>query len=370
MSSLSQLQENLRSVAERSLLIRSLCTNEESTKQHLVLPTLEALGYECSNPYVLQPEYAADFRPGVQDRADYVILQNAEPVIAIECKKCGTDLASNRGQLRGYFTALPQVRLGILTDGIRFEFFTDCENTNIMDDEPFVTLDVSADVTADVLDALLVVCRSNFNPRTIAEMAEMRLVSKRVRTVLMQEVRDPSVEFCRSILRQAGRTNLQSNTIQTRYGGLIRAAFEEALVMPVVEIMRDLASKQAAEDIIDRALTPRVITTDRELAVFRYACRRLAYLATDETQFAAIERVQYRDFIGKFVVYFGSVNKGRLFEFIEGKNGYDKFIFPQPYGEIETNTMRDIDEALRVTFAQRVRELNSGEFDLRKAAVA
>jgi hypothetical protein len=101
------------------------------------------------------------------------------------------------------------------------------------------------------------------------------------------------------------------------------------------------------------------VTTDRELAVYRYVCRRLAFLSADEHQFAAIERVQHRDYVGKFAVYYENVRKGRLFDFVAGDNGYEKFIFPDPYGEIVTNSMADIDEALRAIFAQRVRELGS-----------
>jgi len=58
-------------------------------------------------------------------------------------------------------------------------------------------------------------------------------------------------------------------------------------------------------------------------------------------------------------VYYRNVHKGRLFDFIEGSNGYDKFVFAEPFGEIVTNSMTDIDEALRKTFSQRVRDLGA-----------
>ena len=140
-------------------------------------------------------------------------MRDGNPIVAIECKKVGTDLSINRGQLRAYFTALQSVRLGVLTNGLSFEFFVDCENTNIMDQEPFVTLDLEAaaraPIPADVLDALLALTRSNFQPDAVTEMAEWRLVAKRVRTVLMQEVREPSDEFCRLILQRVGVRNVR-----------------------------------------------------------------------------------------------------------------------------------------------------------------
>jgi hypothetical protein len=352
-----------------------MCQNEESTKQYLILPLLNLLGYDCSNPYEVQPEYAASFRNGVQDRVDYAILRDGVPLIAIECKKCGCELSSERGQLSGYFAALTSVRVGVLTDGIRFEFFTDSEDPNVMDEEPFVTLDLSASeqVPSDVLEALSLVTRSNFNPYSIAEAAEARLIAKRVRAILMQEVREPSEKFCRVILDQAGLKNLRRTLIQTYYSGLIRNAFEEALILPVLEEIRKAAAPASLDQSegFGEANAQRIITTDRELAVYRYVCRRLAFLSPDETHFSAVEQVQHKDYVGKFVVYFRSVRKGRLFEFIEGSNGYDKFIFPGPFGEMTTNTMQDIDEPLRKMFVQRVREFQAEKLlDVRNTAVA
>lgn len=364
METLGDLQASLAAIAERSAHIKSACANEESTKLYLVLPVIGALGYDYTDPFVVQPEHAADFRSEMQERVDYAVLKDGIPIIAIECKKRGTDLAANRGQLRAYFSALPTVRLGILSDGLRFEFFVDCETPNIMDAEPFATLDLEAaaraPIPADVLDALFLLTRSNFDPDAIAEAAGERLIVKRLRTVLMEEVREPSDEFCRIVLQRVGVKNVRRTSIEARYSSLVRNAFEDALVMPVLEKLRQ-RKPQIQETPIEDAIDAqqRIVTTDRELAVYRYVCRRLAFLATDEHQFAAVERVHHRDYVGKFAVYYEKLQKGRLFDFIEGTDGYDKFIFPDPFGEVVTNAMRDIDEPLRTVFTQRIRELGA-----------
>ena len=365
MNGQSELSSNLTAIAERLPTIRGICTNEESTKLFLVLPVLRALGYDVSDPAVVQPEYAADFREGLTDRVDYVIMRDDVPVIAVECKRVGADLSSNRGQLRAYFTALQSARLGILTNGVRFEFFVDCEHTNVMDDEPFVTLDMEAatqgEIPADVLEALAAVTREGFHPAAISELAELRLTSKRLRAVLMQEVREPSPDFCRVILKLAGFENVRRSRIESLYSSMVRNAFEEAFVLPVLEHLRTAQEAQEGNTPMSDVAAQRIVTTDRELAVYRYVCRRLAYLSGDEFQFAAIEHVHYRDYVGKFAVYYRSVNKGRLFDFIEGGNGYDKYIFPEPFGEILTSTMADIDRPLRAVFAQRIGELGSAQ---------
>ena len=107
METLGDLHASLAAIAERSAQIKSACANEESTKLYLILPVVGALGYDYTDPFVVQPEHAADFRAEMQERVDYVVLKDGIPIIAIECKKRGTDLAANRGQLRAYFSALP-----------------------------------------------------------------------------------------------------------------------------------------------------------------------------------------------------------------------------------------------------------------------
>ena len=363
MDALGELRADLAMIAERSVAIMDACSNEEGTKLYLVLPVLGALGYDYSNPYEVQPEYAADFRDGMPERVDYVIMRDGTPVIAVECKKAGTELAANRGQLRAYFTALQSVRLGILTDGIRFEFFVDCEAQNIMDAEPFAILDLEAAtrgaIPRDVLEVLSSISAANFDPDTIAEIAETRLVAKRLRAVLMQEVREPSDELCRMLLQRTGMRNIRRASIQARYGALIRTAFEESLVLPVLEALRASPQLNRLEAADSEGTGQRIVTTDREIAVYRYVCRRLAFLANDEHEFSAIERVHYRDYLGKFALYYENVRKGRLFDFVEGSNGYDKFSFPEPFGEIITNAIADIDEPLRVIFTERVREVGA-----------
>lgn len=358
MSGSGELLSKLTAIAERLPTIRSVCTNEESTKLFLVLPVLSALGYDVTDPTVVQPEYSADFRDGLSDRVDYAIMRDGEPVIAIECKKAGVEVASNRGQLRGYFTALTSVKLGILTNGLRFEFFVDVDTANIMDEEPFVTLDIESAthraIPADVLEALTSVTKARFQPASVARIAEMRLLSKRLRSAVMQQVREPSLEFCRVILRAAGQDNVHKSRIESLYSSMVRNAFEEAFVIPVMELLRAKQNHAEIEAPASSSETQRIITTDRELAVYRYVCRRLAFLASDEHQFAAIDHVHYKDYLGKFAVYYRSVNKGRLFDFIEGGNGYDRFIFPDPIGEIVTSTMAEIDEPLRAIFLQRI----------------
>jgi predicted type IV restriction endonuclease len=363
---LKELGNRLSAVAKRLATIRGACTNEESTKLHLILPVLAALGYDPSNPYEIYPEHAASFDSSLNNRVDFAVLRDGVPIIAIECKKVGVDLVCERGQLRSYFNALQPVKLGILTNGVVWEFFVDSENPNIMDEEPFLTLDLETvaigGVSDELLQVLAEITKNAFAPSNIAEIAHVQLVRKRLRTALADELKSPSEEFCRFALQKVGLKNVRRAQIERHYGPMVKMALTESLVLPAAE--RLLADQGVGPPPID----DRILTTDRELAVYQYVRRRLAFLVDDELHFGAIEQVHYKDYIGKLVIFFERERKGWLFDYIEGADGCDKFMFPAPYGTIVTSNILDIDLPLKAVFASRVRERTSPRHNLARSA--
>lgn len=70
---------------------------------------------------------------------NYAIKRDGEVIILIEAKCAGTCLDSGKAdQLHRYFHNTPTARLAILTDGVQYQFFSDLDKPNIMDDKPFM----------------------------------------------------------------------------------------------------------------------------------------------------------------------------------------------------------------------------------------
>ncbi len=112
---------------------------EEATKQALVVPLLQVLGYDVFDPREVRPEYVADFavkKAGQFEKIDYTICVGGLPVIFVECKALGAALEDHSGQLSRYFNSTPSVRVAWITDGVHLRVFTDLLEANIMDDSP------------------------------------------------------------------------------------------------------------------------------------------------------------------------------------------------------------------------------------------
>ena len=362
MDSIEELRAGLVSIAQRSLQIRPACKNEESAKLYLVLPVLGLLGYDYTNPLEVYPEHVLELTDGKEARVDFAILRDGRPIMAIEAKKVGADLSQEQDQIRRYYNANEWTRLGVLSNGIRFDFFVDSYEPDVMDADPFLTLDLEMiaqqGVQDEVLESLIRTTKKNFAPGLIAEAAHVQLVKKRLRAIFAEELSAPSEDFCRFMLGKIGLPNARRDAIERNYGPLTKAAFDEALIMPIVEQLRAHPTMPDGTSVLaSLPLTPQLVTADRELAIFAYCRRRLAFLVNEQHLFEAIEQIRYKEFVGRIAVFFGREDTGRLFDFIAGQDGRDKFSFPAPFGDIVTAELSAIDGALLSTFTSRAREL-------------
>ncbi len=160
--------------------------SEASTSQFLVMPFFEALGYSVHNPSHVEPEFTADV--GIQrEKVDFALKQDGNPVILVEVKYAGANLDNQHAaQLRRYFSTKLDVRFGILTNGLEFRLFSDLELQNVMDDEPFLTLDLQRlDETA--LDVLRQFTQTGFEKDRAIQAARSARDRQRVRRALKAE---------------------------------------------------------------------------------------------------------------------------------------------------------------------------------------
>jgi hypothetical protein len=364
MTTENELRSSLLALAKRSISIMGACSNAESTKLYLALPFLGMLGYDYTNPYEVYPDHISGTSPKGPHRIDFAILRDGNPIIGVECKASGSSLDHGNCRLREFFNASPQTKLGILTNGVIFSFFVDSDRPDVMDSEPYLTLDLEliarAGASDDIVTSLLKVTRAKFDPAMIAEAAHVTLVKRRLHTLFSSEAATPSEAFCRFALGEIGLKNVRKEAVDRYYGPIIKACFEEALVLPIVhKLQLEHGTDAGSGPLSLRHMAQQISTSERELALLTYVRRRLAYLVDNEEHFAAIDSIHAKDYVGRIAVYYGREQKGRLFDFIPGADQADKYIFPEPIGEIVTNAIGEIDSALKVTFVQRVRELKS-----------
>lgn len=195
------LIDKLTEISGRISRQKDLVLTEEAAKTAFVLPFIQALGYDVFNPDEVIPEFTADHGVKKGEKVDYAIKHNEKIVVLIECKTVGANLeAKHAGQLFRYFS-VTEARFGVLTDGVRYLFFSDLEKENKMDDRPFFEFNLLqfSDVQVDELKKF---AKSSFDLQTIIGTASNLKYHKAILGEIQKEFENPSEEIVKIL---AGR---------------------------------------------------------------------------------------------------------------------------------------------------------------------
>ena len=196
-----EFHEKIEQLKERAISLKDSLQTEEATKNALVMPFLNALGYDVYNPLEVVPEFVADSRLKKDEKVDYAVMKDGKPIILIECKKVDNDkldVKKHAGQLFKYFTA-SKAKFIILTNGIVYKFFSDIEETNVLDKEPFFTFNLF-EYKENQLETLSEFCKENFDlEKAYSNAGDLKYI-RQFEEVIENEYRNPSDDFVRYLL--------------------------------------------------------------------------------------------------------------------------------------------------------------------------
>lgn len=376
MPTIDEFRASLITFGERVQRVRDHVTNEEATKVALIQPFIATLGYDDRDPTEVAAEHSADFSEKYKNRVDYAILKDLKPVIAIECKSAGGTRKDDRGQLKSYFNAAKTVKLGILTDGVKYEFFVDSVEQNLMDDDPFLEIDFDkvskAQISDTALEGLYALTKGLFDPETVAENARRSIIYRAFFDYLSRQFHDPSTEFTRLLLKENDIKHVRTNALEA-YRGIAKAAFNDVFTSNVLKRLdiTTAVAKQAprSEPSLPEEITAipssgaqsrdkSIVTTQAELAAFEAIRRRLAFLSAGRSElFQAINKIQYKDYQGKMAVFYSLERKGRLLDILESRGGEIRFSLADGGDSTPVSSLESLDSRLKALFERRVAEL-------------
>ncbi|MBU2360397.1 MAG: type I restriction enzyme HsdR N-terminal domain-containing protein [Alphaproteobacteria bacterium] len=224
MSALSEAAANL---ASRITNYGSTINTEEAIKTSVVLPFLQALGYDVFNPSEIVPEFTADTIGKKGEKVDYAILRDGEVAVLIECKSLNTDLGEKHlAQLYRYFT-VTNARFAMLTNGRHYQFYSDLTEPHRLDRRPFFIFDL-LDHNESSLEELAKFGKSAFDVENILAQAERLKFVAAIKPILIELMAEPSDDFVKLIASQVydGRLN---SAVKDTVSIATKAAFREIM---------------------------------------------------------------------------------------------------------------------------------------------
>lgn len=239
---------------------------EEAVKTAVVLPFLQALGYDVFDPSEVIPEFTADAVGKKGEKVDYAIRIDGEIRILIECKPISTDLGKvHLAQLYRYFS-VTNAKFAILTNGRVFHFHSDLEGPNKLDSRPFLSFDL-LDSSNHLLAELKKFEKSGFDVDSILANAERLKYTSALKAEIGKLMDAPSEDFVRLISVGIHEGRYTAAVIE-QYAALTRSAFREVMRDAIQDrLSTALAKAEQSPDFTEAPSEPEadVVTTEDEM---------------------------------------------------------------------------------------------------------
>lgn len=234
--------QDLQAISRKAETDSELLKIEQRTINTLVHPLLDALGYDHSNPREVAAELVAGTGTSTSEKVDYAIMRDGKPIILLECKPLGNSLGSMEiNQLIGYFNNT-DAAIGVLTNGVVYKFFTDLDKPNIMDQSPFLEVDIRK-ADQSVVDKLKRFAKDSFDPEEIKTAAQKAAKDANVIRVakanLERMYHYPDTEFSKMILR---------DVVDGRFTQKIAESHHELVKQAFHEFARDLSNTEGSSE--------------------------------------------------------------------------------------------------------------------------
>lgn len=305
---MTDFSERLDGLSRKLSQIKDQLTTEEATKNGLIMPFISTvLGYNVFDIGEVVPEFTADVGTKKGEKIDYAIMQGSEVAMLIECKKVGQPLSlENASQLFRYFH-VTNARVAVLTNGQVYQFFTDLDTPNKMDERPFLVLDL-ADIDRSLVPQIAKLSKSEFDLESILSAAENLKYISAVKRVMADQLKEVDQDFLQLFLAR-----IYTGRITQRIRDELKPAVQTGLTQFIADQVNARLKRALGDDAVtigtpstpgaeagdekqaeDESATPTdaetsdVVTTPEELESFNI----VRAILSEEI---AVERITMRD---------------------------------------------------------------------------
>lgn len=246
-------KDAIQQLAERIAKQKEAIQTEEATKTSFIMPMIAALGYDIFDPFEVVPEMDCDLtKKG--DKLDYAIMKDKQAVLLIECKHCRQNLDLHSTQLSKYYAA-SNARFGVLTNGIEYRFYADLNKANIMDEKPFLIVNM-LDLSDTDIEQLKKFHKSYYNESEILSTAQELQIMIQVKGILNKNFQSPGDEFTRYFVKCLNDGKSPSKLIE-QYKPIIKKSIA-SVINDIIQDRLNFASKnteQQTEGILNQVAT-------------------------------------------------------------------------------------------------------------------
>lgn len=315
-------KDQILQLATRVEKLLSQLKTEEATKNALIMPFIQVMGYDVFNPFEVNPEFVADIGIKKGEKVDYAILKEGEPAILIECKHHLENLDPHNSQLFRYFHTT-KAKFGLLTNGLAYRFYTDLEEKNKMDNTPFFEFTITEIKEAEITE-LKKFHKSYFDVDSITNTASELKYLNELKALLSREMVTPSDNFVSFFTRQV-YSGVLTAKVKEQFSPIIKRSFNSLISDAISERLKSALNQEKQleatgvekiEEAIAGETTPNIVTTVEELEGF-YIIKSILRQHVDA------KRINYRDAQSYFAILLDDNNRKTICRlYLDGAKKY------------------------------------------------
>lgn len=340
-------KDTIIQLSDRISKLKDSIETEEATKNAFIMPMLQALGYDVFNPLEVIPEFTCDIGTKKGEKIDYAIQKNSKPIMLIEAKHCKQALTLLDNQLLRYFH-VSDTRFGILTNGILYRFYTDIDKNNVMDEKPFLEVDME-NLSDAKIDQLKKFHKSYFNENEILSTANELKLTIAIKNVVKREFLNPSDDFTRFFVKEINDgkysaklieiyTPILKKCIQSHINDVISERLNTAIESGKEDVEKKDTKQETPEDAVMVSEDGKVVTTKDEIDAFMIVKNILR-------QKIDVSRISYKDFQSYFTIRIDNNSWKWVLRFSISKMGIMKIGIPtENYKNSEWITIEKLDD--------------------------
>jgi hypothetical protein len=219
-------EDALADLASKIVAYTSTLATEEATKTAVVMPFVSrVLGYDVFNPAEVVPEFVCDIGTKKGEKIDFAIVRDGQVQILIEAKKIGDPLKLvHAGQLIRYFH-VSNARIAILTNGQFWDFYTDLDRPNVMDERPFLRLDL-LNIDPYALPELRKLTKDEFDLESVLAAAEELKYVSAVKRSVGEMFANPPEDFVRLLISMVYQGTITAK-VRDLFTGIVRKSLAQ-----------------------------------------------------------------------------------------------------------------------------------------------
>lgn len=170
-------------------------------------------------------------------------MHNGQPVILIEAKAVSRKLDRHSSQLFRYFVTTP-AKFAILTNGIQYKFYTDLEEPNKMDKEPFMEFSLS-DIKDNQFAQIEKFHKKHLDVEEILDSASILKYNTLFKKSIDQQLNNPSNDFVKLFL-QPFYKRAKTQAVIEKFKPILKSAIKEYINETINEKIKFALSSASA----------------------------------------------------------------------------------------------------------------------------